>query len=126
MDLTPTTTSYGSDSKEWLGSAHATDTAEAITLDPALMLAVFVDGDVPSGVVLGKVTATGRYGPYDDAAVDGREVAKGHLFDGVKVVATHNIGAALLWHGQVVEAKLPADHGLDAAAKADLSHIHYV
>lgn len=126
MDLTPTTTSYGADSKEWLGSAHGTTTAEAITLDPALMLAVFEDGDIPSGVVLGKVTATGRYGPYDDAAVDGRAVARGHLFDGVKVAAGHNIGAALLWHGQVIEAKLPADHGLDANGKGDLKHIHYV
>lgn len=126
MDLTPTSTSYGSDSKAWLGSEHGTTTCESITLDAALTLAVFADGQVPSGVVLGKVTATGRYAPYDDAAVDGTEVARGHLFDTVEVATDHNAGGALFWHGQVIEAKLPTDHGLDAAAKTDLTHINYV
>jgi hypothetical protein len=53
-------------------------------------------------------------------------VARGHLLANVKVAAGHNAGGALLWHGQVVEAKLPTGHGLDAAGKTDLKHIHYV
>lgn len=126
MDLALTTEDFGSDSKEWLGSEHGTTNCESITLDPALMLAVFADGNVPSGVVLGRVTATGRYGPYDNGVADGREVARGHLFDAVKVTANRNAGAALYWHGQVREGKLPADHGLDAGAKADLPQINYV
>lgn len=126
MDLVPTTTTYGSDNKDWLGSEHATNTCESITLDATLCLAVFPDGEIPSGVVLGMIDATGRYAPYDDAGTDGEEVARGHLFDRVKVADGHNAAGALLWHGQVVEAKLPDDHGLDAAAKADLTHIHYV
>ena len=126
MDLTPTITSYGTDSKTWLGSEHGTNRCDSITLDPTLTLAVFTDGDVPSGVVLGKVTATGRYGPYDNAAVDGRETARGHLFDAVHVTAGNNAGGALFWHGQVIEANLPTNHGLNAAAKAELTHINYV
>ena len=126
MDPTIKISTFGSDSKAWLGSKHGHDTAESITLDPALMLAAFPDGEIPSGVVLGKVTATGRYGPYSNAAVDGREVARGHLLERRKVTVGQNAGGALLWHGQVVEGKLPTGHGLDAAGKADLLLIHYV
>ncbi len=111
----------------WLGSAHATDTADPITLDAALFTATFTQGFVPSGVVVGRVTATGKYGRYDNAALDGREVARGHLLTTValKEGAT-NVSAALLRHGQVVEANLPANHGLEAAAKADLAGFLYV
>lgn len=126
MDLKPTTETFSSDSKKWLGSEHGTTSCDPIMLDATLMLAVFDDGNVPSGVVLGLVTATGRYGPYDDDATDGREVARGHLFDIVQVVAGSNPGGALFWHGEVVEANLPTDHGLDAAAKADLPQVRYV
>lgn len=126
MDLAPKTEQFTSDSKEWLGKEHGTTSCDSMMLDAALFLAVFEDGLVPSGVVVGRVAATGRYGPYDDAAVDGREVARGHLFDVAQVEAGRNVGGALFWHGQVVEAKLPADHGLDAGAKADLRQINYV
>ena len=127
MDLTVKTTDYGVDAKDWLGSAHGVNTAEAITLDPTLMLAAFADGNVPSGVTLGRVTATGRYARYDNAATDGREVMVGHLLNRVKVTAGQNAGGALFWHGQVVESKLPTGHGLDAAGKADVAgRIHYV
>ncbi len=126
MDLTMKSTSYLSDKKDWLGSEHAVNTAESVTLDAPLMLAVFADGSIPSGVVLGKVTATGRYGPYSNGAVDGRETARGHLLDTVKVSTGQNSQGAMIWHGQVVEAKLPTNHGLDAPAKVELPQIHYV
>ena len=126
MDPSIKSTTYGADKKDWLGSAHGPDTNRSITLDATLMLAAFPTGDVPSGVVLAKVTATGRYGPYDNAAVDGRTTAQGHLFDGVTVEAGRNVGAALFRHGQVVEAKLPTGHGLDANGKTDLKNIDYV
>lgn len=126
MDLKQTTQEFSSDDKSWLGSEHGTTSCDSIQLDAALFLAVFEDGEVPSGVVVGRVAATGRYAPYDDGAADGTEVARGHLFDYVKVNAGSNPAGALFWHGEVVEAKLPADHGLDAAAKADLAQIRYV
>lgn len=37
---------------------------QQVTLDATLCLAAFTDGVVPSGTVLGQVTATGRYAPY--------------------------------------------------------------
>lgn len=115
----------------WLGSQHGTDNCDPITLDGDAFLATFTDGIVPSGVVLGRVTATGLYAPYDGAAADGSEVAKGHLFTtkelgGTTAATVGNVSAALYWHGEVVEANLPVGHGLDAAAKADLPQIRYV
>lgn len=115
----------------WLGSAHGTDNCDSITLDGDAFLATFANGIVPSGVVLGRVTATGLYRPYADGAVDGTEVARGHLFTtvdlgGTTAATVGNVAAALLWHGEVVEANLPTGHGLDAAAKADLPQIRYV
>ena len=115
----------------WLGSAHGTVECDPITLDGDAFLTAFPTGVVPSGVVLGRVTATGLYAPYDNAAATGIEVARGHLFTTIDLGGTTagtvgNTGAALFWHGEVVEAKLPTGHGLDAAAKADLVQIRYV
>lgn len=73
--------------------------------------------------MIAKVTATGMYGPYDDSAVDGREVAAGILFSSANVAASDaQIGAAMLVHGFVDESKLAL---IDAAAKADLPLIHF-
>ncbi len=121
MDLAQKTTTYGSDSKEWLGSAHGVNNGDPVTLDGTLMVAVFTDGSVPSGVTLGKVTATGRYGPYSDAATDGRQTMVGHLLNPTKVATGTNPVEAMIRHGHVVEAKLPTNHGLDAAGKTDVA-----
>lgn len=117
--------------QRWLGSAHGTNEADPITLDGDSFLTTFPTGVVPSGVVLGKVTATGLYRQYIDGNSDGTEVARGHLFTtvdlgGTTAAVVGNVGAALYWHGEVVEASLPTGHGLNAAAKADLPQIRYV
>lgn len=54
---------YVVDDQSWLGSAHGTNECDTITLDGAACLDAFPDGVIPSGVVLGKITATGKYGP---------------------------------------------------------------
>ena len=130
LDQRSETFSPGED-HTWLGSAHATDTFESITLDGDSFLTDFTDGVIPSGVVLGKVTATGLYRQYDDAAVDGTEVAAGFLgttkdLGGTTAATVGNTPAALMWHGQVIVANLPTNHGLDAAARVDLAHIHFI
>lgn len=117
-----TEAAYENEDRSWLGSAHGTQNARPITLDGDTFLATFADGIVPSGVVLGIITATGLYGPYDDAAGDGREVARGHLYSTVEVAAgaTGDAGAALFEHGRVYTPNLPTGHGLNAAARVDL------
>ncbi len=117
----------------WLGSAHGTNEADPITLDGDLFLSTFPTGVIPGGTVVGIVTATGLYAPYTDAATHGAgsDVARGHLLTTIDLGGTTagtvgNVGAALYWHGEVVEAKLKTGHGLTAAAKADLTQIRYV
>ena len=121
-DLTIKSTSYGSDDKSWLGSAHGFDSMPTISIDADLFTATFTDGFVPSGVTVGEITARpGVYGPYDAAAVDGRQVMAGHLGERRSIPAGSVIPAPLFRHGQVIEANLPANHGLDAAGKADVA-----
>lgn len=136
MDLGITKTEYGTDSKEWVGSENHTTTS--ITLWSTAFLAKWPDGNVPSGVTVGKVTSTiggapvGTYVPYDNAfdadtatagqQSDGRDVMVGHLFSVYGAMATgRKVGAALYDSGPVRESKLPANHGLDAAGKADVT-----
>jgi hypothetical protein len=111
----------------WLGSAHGTDNCDPITLDADKFLSAFPTGIVPSGVTLGKITATSLYAPYTDAATHGAgtDAMEGHLFTTIDLHGTTagtavDTPAALLRHGHVVEAKLPTGHGLTAAGKADV------
>lgn len=127
--------SYGPWSPEnfgWLGSAHGTDSTQTITLVKSLFSAKSYYTDkqlIHGGVALGKITSAGAtqdmYGPYDDAATDGREVMVGHLF-GTKSVTGSGLylGAAILLHGAVRLSKLAAitsAHGVDANGQADVA-----
>ncbi len=121
--------------QRWIGPGGITAMRDArsITLDRAAfnLTATFPNGFIPSGVTLGRITATGLYGPYNDAIdVDpatagqqgnGQEVAVGFLMVTVTTTGGGNISAALYWHGEVVESFLPAGHGLDAAGRTDLA-----
>ncbi len=66
MDISVRSETFTVEDQSWLGSAHGTDATESITLDLALFVAAthYPNGYVPSGLCLGKVTATGLYGPY--------------------------------------------------------------
>jgi hypothetical protein len=125
MDISVRTTGpFGVEDRSWLGSAHGTTATRTITLNVALFTAGthYPKGYIASGTLLGRVTATGLYGPYSNAASDGREVAAGYLFNSTPVRAGGpNVGAPLLEHGVVRTALLPANHGLDAGARVDLA-----
>lgn len=115
------------DDQRWIGPGGISALVDnrTVTLQRSLfdLVTAFPHGFIPSGIVLGKVTATGLWGPYSDAAVDGRTLAVGFLAVGVATPlgSTGNIAAALYWHGEVVESMLPTGHGLDAPAKTDLA-----
>ena len=123
-DISVTRVAHQSEDRSWLGSAHGTDATQTITLDLALFTKEthYPNGFIPSGVTLAKVTATGKYGPYSNAADDGRTVMDGHLFNSTHVPADTSIavGAPILRHGEVVESNLPSGHGLDANGKTDV------
>lgn len=129
MDIAPVTTSYALDDLSWLGSQHGIEAGESITLLVSSFTSGthYPDGFLKSGLPLGKITASGKYGPYDDAASDGRQTLVGHLYGGVPVATGGgaNLGGALLTHGKVREANLPL--AVDAAGKADVAgRIRYV
>lgn len=126
----------GNEDRRWIGSRMGMLDCRSVTLDVSTFLAAHVTakGAIPSGTVLGKITATGLYGPYDPAAGDGRETAAGFLFNttkvgngsGVDLATAPDQGVPLYWHGIIKESKLPAFAGtvageLDAAAKVDLA-----
>lgn len=121
-----TSTVAGPNDRRWLGDLTALAATEPGTLDGDLFPAgTFPDGRVPSGQVLGRVTATGRLAPYTPAAANGTETAVGHLLDDASVGAGRRVPVAVVTTGAVIRNRLPAGSGLDAAAEADLVHIRY-
>jgi hypothetical protein len=123
MDLSIKSETLAAADQSWLGSAHGTDMGRSITLDTsAFTLGThYPDGFFRSGIPLGRITATGLYGPYDNGAADGREVLAGFLLDAPQAPATNTIDVqgVLFDHGRVVESKLPI--AVDAAGKTDVA-----
>jgi len=110
------------------------------TIDVTLFTAAqhFPNGFIPSGTVLGKVTATGLLGPYLDAATDGRQTAVGYLAASTQVLQPNGtskgkVGAAVLVaFAPVSVSKLPLTSGtaaaggyIDANGQADLKNIYH-
>jgi hypothetical protein len=125
---TLTTTTWAGENRSWIKHRKGADTCKSITLNCALFTSGthFPNGYLPSGLALGIVTATGLYGPYDDASVTGLAVLRGFLFNSEYVVdAAGKITTAMFREGIITETKLPANHGLDAAGKADLTSVWY-
>jgi hypothetical protein len=126
MNLGLITESFSQDKRDWLAGDHGTDIALSVTLDVTKFTAGthYPDGYVKSGIPLGKITTGGKYGPYDDTAVDGRQTLVGFLFTGVEVVTRRGatlssaVGSMLV-HCAVKESKLPV--AVDAAGKTDLA-----
>lgn len=112
--------------RSWLGDAAGTDETRSVTLVTALFTKAthFPAGVLKSGTWLGRVTSgpnTGLYGPYSDAATDGRQVCAGVLFNSLPMeTGGPNHAAPMQERGYIIEANLPANHGLDAAGKVDL------
>ncbi len=83
-----------------------------------------LDGDVienfaQKGTVLGRITASGLYGPYDAGVADGRETAVGILWEDVSFTSP-NHASVMMVHGWVRASQLI---GLDVAAQTSLQLI---
>src|SRR5687768_3542782 len=99
-----TEVAWANEDRRWLAHRKGYDTNRSITLDMSTFAAghLTVKGAIPSGVVLGKITATGKYGPYDTDGADGRQTAAGFLFssvvpDDVNLAVATDCAAALTW-----------------------------
>ncbi|PWW06326.1 bacteriophage lambda head decoration protein D [Paenibacillus cellulosilyticus] len=80
------------------------------------------NGVVKKGTVLGKVTATQKYVPYDADASDGSQVAV-CILDNDRDTTETDIGASAWIAGIFTEDKLT---GIDAAAKTALKLCYFV
>ena len=124
--------SYGAEDRSWTIGEHGFDMTENAPLDYTKFTgANFTDGYIKSGCVLGLVTATGKYGPYDDAATDGRQTAVGMLFNTTKIPSnTATVASdAILTHFLCRVARLPYASGLgalDANARTDLRLVRFI
>ncbi|SKU70554.1 phage-like protein [Mycobacteroides abscessus subsp. massiliense] len=126
-DISVHSSSYQVEDRSWLVGTHGVDITPGITLDISKFTKSthFPNGYIPSGTALGKVTATGLYGPYSDAASDGTQTCVGLLFSSVRAIDPvgnnlAKVGGARFIHGAVNAAKLPANSGIDVNGKADL------
>ena len=113
MDLTPTQSvdTLGIDQR-WIGSTHGLDNGETATLTTAtLQSAANALGILPSGVALGKITASDTLGLFDATANDGRQNLYGFLLSDEKIAngatAITKVGCSVLRHGTVRLRFLP-------------------
>jgi hypothetical protein len=109
MDIGVQTTAYQVEDRSWLLSPHGTEpgTDPSVTLDITKFTAGthFPNGYIKSGCVLGKVTASGLYGPYDDAASDGRQTAVYLLFSSVRVTRQDGTNPAKIGAAGLIAAR---------------------
>lgn len=125
MNLGQITETFSQDKRDWLQGDHGTDIAVSVTLDVSTFTAGthYPDGYIKSGIPLGKITASGKYGVYDDTKTDGRQTLVGFLFTGVEVITRRGVTlssavGSMLVHCAIRESKLPV--AVDAAGKTDL------
>ena len=110
------------DDRKWCRTTKGWNTTQTITLDMSTFTGdVFADGSgavegrvLHSGVPLGRITASGKYGPYDNNQTDGTEVLAGYLFSAVEsdndtFTSGTDMAATLLWEGEVIQDRTPVD-----------------
>lgn len=125
---TQTTVTPGAGDYRWLRSNFGRGAQLPASIDVATLTAGThydaTTGVIPAGLPLGKITATGKYGPYDATATDGRDVLTGFLtapeqltydFGGVTAKTVH---AAQLVIGIIDPAYVPTTPTLNRLVKS--------
>ena len=113
-------TDFGHASASFLASEHGMAKRVGITLDADLMTADSNGNKyLMAGTAIGKVTASGLYGPYNNGLSDGREVGKGLLEHDVNL-KYGDVTASLMIHGSAIEDRCI---GVDSAFKVDVPSI---
>jgi len=111
MKTLTTTTSYQADNPKWIGSKTGRDAMITGTLDRSAFFAAthYPNGFFLSGILLGKITATGLYGPLDTDLSNGQEVFAGILGEPVEDSGTDDgdLIVPIQWLGLVIAAQLP-------------------
>lgn len=74
--------------------------------------------NLKAGAVVGKITASGKYAKYDNAASNGVQAAAGILLDDVDASSADQSGVIIARDAEVNSNELVYDSGQDATAKA--------
>lgn len=105
----------------FIASEHLMGKRVGVTLD-STVVGADANGDkiLTAGTVLQKITATGKYGPYNATEDDGRELITGDLAFLRETVNLRNGDEAVgvLLHGSVIEARTS---GVTSSVKTSLS-----
>lgn len=132
---------FGTPNRTWLADDHGTEVMPGVALDLTLFDPTqhYPNGWLPDGIVLGKVTSGGKYGPYLGTASDGRQTAAGIMFNPVSVFAPGTaslltiVSVPLFLHGFVADVNLPFNSTnqalggyIDAAAKTAMKNIIFL
>ena len=139
-DISVATTAYQVEDLSWdLSTAESPGFRQSVTLDISAFDATqhYPNGYIPSGCVIGIITATGKAGPYLAGGSGGLETAYGFLAASTKVPntadTTIDVGAAALVAFSAVDvAALPFTTAetlggfLDAAGRVDLPNLYFV
>lgn len=104
MQLNAVKESWGSENQKWLGSSHATDVAQTVTLDGA-KFAAFAGKTIPSGIPLKKAESGGKFEPVADAG----DALAGFLFTAQSWDGKGDVIAPMLDHGRIKVDFLPED-----------------
>lgn len=101
-DISMQTTTYQVGNRQWLLAEP--DFKKNVTLDISKFTAGthYPNGYIPSGTVIGIVTATQLAGPYDAAATDGRQTAYGYTYGDVRAIRQNGTTASKVGTGAVV------------------------
>lgn len=127
MNLNPVTTSYAAPTTCLADVIHYAVLPGGVTIDKSTV-PTGSDGKrtLKAFAKLGKITASGKYGPYDSGASDGRETGKGLLFQVDNLDCTNvDQPVSLLIHGIVKEATLP-DGAPSSTFKGHVPQISFV
>lgn len=123
-DISLQTTTYQVGNRQWL--LEEPDFKPNVTLDISKFTSGthYPNGYIPSGTVIGKVTASGLFGPYDAAASDGRQNAYGLTYGDARAIRQNGATAVKVGTGAVVTgvvsvAKLPFPTGSGTTGSAD-------
>lgn len=132
---------YNADQRTWLLDDHGTEVMPGLAIDLTKFNAGqhYANGFIPSGTVVGLLSAGGKGAPYLGTAGDGSQTAVGITFNEIPVyqpgTATllTSVSVPILIHGFVNPATLPFTSGnaaaggyLDAAARTALKNIMFV
>lgn len=104
MQLNAVRETWGAENQKWLGSAHATNAAQTVTLDGTKFAAFAAKKTIPSGIPL-KRGAGGKFEPVSAAG----DTLAGFLFTTQAFNGTSDVIAPMLDHGRIRLAYLPTE-----------------